>query len=186
MKYATAIMQQYIRRTAMRLLVLSIAATAAYGQARTPEVPCPEIAVESGNVVAFHAYATGVQIYWWNGSKWGFVAPMAKLYANSDYTGLIGVHYGGPTWKSKSGGLVIGKRINGCQPDTNSIAWLLLGVDEVDGQGLFSDTTFIQRLNTVGGNPPSQPGTYDGEEVQIPYTAEYYFYRRATPLGAAE
>ena len=85
MKYATAIMQQYIRRTAMRLLVLSIAATAAYGQARTPEVPCPEIAVESGNVVAFHAYATGVQIYWWNGSKWGFVAPMAKLYANPDH-----------------------------------------------------------------------------------------------------
>jgi len=185
MRYATAIFQR-IQLAAMPLVMMTVFTVGTYAQGRTPEVPCPEIAVESGNVVAFHAYATGVQIYWWNGSKWGFVAPMAKLYANPDYTGLVGLHYGGPTWKSKSGGLVIGKRVNGCQPDQNSIAWLLLSADETDGSGLFSNTTFIQRLNTVGGNPPSQPGTYDGEEVQIPYTAEYYFYRRVAPLGAAE
>jgi hypothetical protein len=35
----------------------------------------------------------------------------------------------------------------------------------------------IQRVNTVGGTSPTAPGTTPGEEKQVPYTAEYYFYR---------
>jgi hypothetical protein len=38
-----------------------------------------------------------------------------------------------------------------------SIAWLSLsGVAE--GAGIFQDVNFVQRLETVGGNPPSTPG----------------------------
>jgi len=39
------------------------------------------------------------------------------------------------------------------------------------------DATFIQRINTVGGNAPAAPGTVVGEEANVPYTAEYLFYR---------
>jgi hypothetical protein len=54
----------------------------------------------------------------------------------------------------------------------------LLSADEVDGVGMFSDVTYIQRVNTSGGKAPTYQG-YDGEEVSVPYTAEYYFYRKA-------
>jgi hypothetical protein len=37
--------------------------------------------------------------------------------------------------------------------------------------------TFIQRLNTVGGNAPAAAGTAIGQEVNVAYTAEYLFYR---------
>ena len=41
--------------------------------------------------------------------------------------------------------------------------------------------TFIQRVNTTGGLAPSVPGLLDGETKEIPYTAEYYFYRAENP-----
>ena len=37
--------------------------------------------------------------------------------------------------------------------------------------------TYIQRVNTVGGLAPAEPGDFVGQEVEVPYTAEYYFYR---------
>jgi Protein of unknown function (DUF3455) len=33
------------------------------------------------------------------------------------------------------------------------------------------------RVNTAGGLPPTAPGAYIGAEEEVPYTAEYYFYR---------
>ena len=139
---------------------------------------CGQINVPEDNNLAYHVYATGVQVYWSNGTSWGFVGPMADLYADATYQGKLGRHYGGPTWKSNSGGLVIGKKEKECSVDPNSIAWLLLSADEVDGVGMFSDVTYIQRVNTSGGKAPTYTG-YDGEEVSVPYTAEYYFYRKA-------
>ena len=43
--------------------------------------------------------------------------------------------------------------------------------------GIFSKVTYIQRVNTVGGLAPVEAGLIDGETRQVPYTAEYYFYR---------
>ena len=42
---------------------------------------------------------------------------------------------------------------------------------------MFQETTFIQRLRTVGGLAPTAPGTTVNEERRVPYTAEYVFYR---------
>jgi hypothetical protein len=146
---------------------------------RAPQVPCAQINVPEGNQVAYRAYASGVQVYWWNGTTWGFVVPLANLYADPGFHGKIGRHYGGPTWRSNSGSLVIGRRLASCPVDPGSIAWLLLEADETDGAGIFSDVTYIQRVNTSGGIAPSTPGSYDGEEVSVPYTAEYYFYKKS-------
>jgi hypothetical protein len=45
-----------------------------------------------------------------------------------------------------------------------------------------SRTTFIQRLNTVGGAAPSsgcaRPGDI-GNKRFVPYTADYFFYQKA-------
>jgi hypothetical protein len=147
---------------------------------RAPELPagCEHLRPE-GQQVAFKVYASGVQVYWWNGTSWGFVGPIATLYADAGLRGKVGTHYGGPTWKSNSGSLVIGARPLKCTPDPNSIQWLLLEADETDGAGIFNGVTYIQRVNTSGGIAPTTPGTIDGEQVSVPYTTEYYFYKKA-------
>jgi hypothetical protein len=68
-------------------------------------------------------------------------------------------------------------RVEGCQPEPTAIAWLRLKAVSTDGPGIFSNVTFIQRVNTEGGTTPAAPGSSIGEEKRVPYTAEYYFYR---------
>jgi hypothetical protein len=149
---------------------------------RAPDLPadCASIAVTNGNKVASHVYAAGVQIYRWSGTNWAFVVPAAILYANADYDGEVGTHFAGPTWESNSGSKVVGARVAGCTPDPTAIPWLLLQAVTSEGPGVFHRVTHIQRVNTVGGLAPATPGSIVGEEAQIPYTAEYFFYRAAT------
>jgi len=146
---------------------------------RAPDVPCERIMVPEGNKVIFHTYALGVQIYRWDGSTWAFVAPAAVLFANADYDGEVGTHYGGPTWESNSGSKVLGRRLDGCSPDPSAIPWLLLETVAAEGPGIFSGVTYIQRVNTVGGLAPATAGSFVGEMREVPYSAEYFFYRSA-------
>ena len=68
--------------------------------------------------------------------------------------------------------------------DPTAIAWLLLdGVGSqkgpTGGDKLFG-TTFVQRLNTTGGLPPSTgcSSLSDvGNTAFVPYTADYFFYK---------
>ena len=64
-----------------------------------------------------------------------------------------------------------------CTPDPTAIAWLLLEAALSEGPGIFHKVTFIQRVNTVGGTAPSEPGAFVGEVARVPYTTEYFFYR---------
>ena len=166
------------RSAALAVLVSAVSAASAIAQSdRTPDVVCPEINVPTGNTLKKMFYAIGVQIYRWNGTSWAFVAPEANLYADPNYRGKVGTHYGGPTWESNSGSKVIGARIDGCSPDATAVAWLLLSAAESEGPGVFDGLSYVQRLNTVGGIAPASPGLYVGQEVRVPYTTEYYFYR---------
>ena len=168
------------------LIAVSVIALASVSVARAdddnqppvlPPTICDKLQVQPGNEVAFHAYAIGVQIYRWNGVAWDFVRPEATLYADSNYRGKVGIHYGGPTWESNSGSNVVGKRLEGCSPDSTAIDWLLLQATSNSDPGIFGAVTYIQRVNTVGGVKPTTPGSSTGVEARIPYTAEYYFYR---------
>ena len=168
------------------LLAFAMLAPAALAQeeSRTPNLPtplCDSIRVEAGHEVAFHTYAVGVQVYRWNGSSWVFVEPVANLYADKGFRGQVGTHYAGPTWESNSGSKVVARRVQntGCTPDATAIAWLKLEKVSTDGPGIFDGVTFIQRVNTTGGNAPAAPGTFVGQEARVPYTAEYFFYRAA-------
>ncbi|HET8781108.1 MAG TPA: DUF3455 domain-containing protein [Pyrinomonadaceae bacterium] len=179
-------------KSAIRLLVLlalvgtagvalqSPSASASVDNNNGPTLPvgCETIAIDEGHKLAFHVYAKGVQIYKWNGTSWGFVAPDAILYAEENYFGEVGNHGMGPHWTSKSGSRVKASRVpnTGCRPDSNAIEWLKLQMTETSGSGIFSKVTFIQRTNTTGGLAPTEPGTLN-EIREVPYTAEYYFYR---------
>ena len=164
----------------------SPSASASVDNNNGPELPeaCSSIAVDEGNKLAFHVYAKGVQIYKWNGSSWAFVGPEATLYAEENYFGEVGNHGVGPHWTSKSGSRVKAARVpnTGCRPDPNAIEWLKLQMTETSGSGIFSKVTFIQRTNTTGGMVPTEPGTLN-ELREVPYTAEYYFYRAEGPVG---
>lgn len=138
---------------------------------------CGRLAVPAGSQLAFRAYAEGVQIYRWSGSAWTFVAPEATLSANVGGQGVVGKHYAGPSWEMTSGSKVTGAVIDRCPIDAVTIPWLLLGVTSNTGNGVLEGVTHIQRVNTVAGTAPVSAGTVVGEEVRVPYTAEYYFYR---------
>ncbi len=162
------------------LALPSIPTARADDGSRSPELPlplCQSVQAPEGNKVAFHVYATGVQVYKWNGTSWDFVAPVATLSADANYQGEVGIHYAGPTWESNSGSKVAAKRLAGCTPDSTAIPWLLLEAVSTTGPGIFSSVSYIQRVNTTGGLAPAAPGSSIGAMEQVPYTAEYYFYR---------
>ena len=180
LKMMNPIFQPLILATLTMLATAPITTARAGDDTRQPPLPspaCDSLQVPEGNKVTFHVYAVGVQIYRWNGATWAFVAPAAVLYANADHDGEVGTHYVGPTWESNSGSKVAGARLAGCTPDPTAIPWLLLKAVSSDGPGIFDRVTFIQRVNTVGGLAPATAGTTVGEEQQVPYTAEYFFYR---------
>ena len=136
-----------------------------------------KLQVEAGNKLAFHAYAVGVQIYRWNGGSWSLVGPDALLFADADCTAVVGTHYVGPTWETLGGSKVVATVEKRYTPGPDSIDWLLLKAVSSEGAGVFNGVTFIQRVNTQGGKAPAEPGDFVGDEVEVPYATEYYFYR---------
>jgi hypothetical protein len=166
---------------ALALLLLALVAPARAAVADDDQAPdlgdCQDLQVPAGNEVSFHALGVGVQIYRWDGMSWIFVAPHAVLFAGAQDGGVVGIHFGGPTWESNSGSKVVGAVIDHCTPDPDAIPWLLLGAASTEGPGIFQDVTYIQRLNTVGGTAPTDPGHCAGQMALVPYTADYFFYR---------
>ena len=161
-----------------------IVANSYASEAVPPDVPTP-LRIPAGQSVFLEALGTGVQIYECTDKpdqsstfQWVFRAPEAVL---TDRTGnTIGKHYVGPTWESLDGNTVVGEiKVRDPGPDQSAIPWLLLTGKSTSGNGLFSQTKSIQRLQTVGGITPSEPGSSANAKqvAKVPYTATYYFYR---------
>lgn len=148
-----------------------------------PEVPAI-LEVGEGFEVSFHTYAEGFQVYVCRETspgvyEWVFKEPIATLYSDAGFNGVVGTHYAGPTWESNSGSTVVAARLAGVTVDPTAIQWLKLGAVNSQGPGIFNGTTHIQRVNTVGGKAPATGANAStvGQEIQVPYTAEYYFYK---------
>lgn len=162
---------------ALALLLGSGLAALAGNDNRAPEVP-QQIAVDSTtNKVHFHGFGVGFQIYTWNGTDWGRAVPEATLFDSEG--NIVAIHFAGPTWESNSGSRVVGTGAVAVTVDTNAIPWLRLNALNPEGPGIFADTTFIQRVNTEGGKAPFENGAFVGEVARVPYTADYFFYRRS-------
>ena len=140
---------------------------------------CTQLEVPAGSNISFHVFGIGVQVYRWDGTRWVFSHPVADLYADAGANALVGTHFSEPgakpNWLTTSGSRVIGTLAARCTVNTNAIDWVKLSADN-SGTGVFNQTTFIQRLNTVGGLAPTTPGTFVGQEAAVPYTADYFFY----------
>jgi uncharacterized protein DUF3455 len=176
-----------------RLLLPAIVAAAAVlsltqvAQAGPPPPVVPgEIQVPVGNKVFLVGHAVGVQIYACNptasGFAWGFVAPRANLY--NDHGKLIITHFAGPTWQAKDGSRVVGRAETMVTVDPTAIPWVRLAAASTaagpDGDRLVA-TTYIQRIATTGGLAPPAADcnpTTAGTVAEVPYTADYYFWKR--------
>ena len=158
-------------------LLLGGGLTALATDNRAPEVPDTSIAAPTNTVVNFHGFGVGFQIYTWNGTDWGKAVPDATLF--DDEGNVVATHFGGPRWKSNSGSQVLGVLPQAFIVDPNSIPWVLLHAVYEGGPGIFVDTTFIQRVHTVGGKSPSTDGTFVGQVARVPYMADYFFYRQS-------
>jgi hypothetical protein len=144
------------------------------------------IAVNTADYQVFLVgHATGVQIYACNNGAWGpGSTPRATLV--DDNGKVVATHFGGPTWQARDGSTVVGKREAGVDaPDpTKAIPWLLLSAKSTaagaHGGDEFVKTTFIQRVNTSGGVAPTTSCTAGEKPVEVEYTADYYFWKKAT------
>ena len=160
----------------------ALASTAAARPTAPPNVPT-DIRVPAGNQLFDVGHALGVQIYSCNGTAWTFVAPRAALV--TDRLQFIH-HFAGPTWQHQDGSSVVGQLAKPpATVDPKSIPWLLLSAKSTTA-GRFGDhltkTTFIQRLNTRGGLAPAAStctAATAGVQKEIPYTADYYFWRES-------
>jgi hypothetical protein len=149
-----------------------------------PAVP-GDIAVPAGHKPFLLAHADGVQIYECQtreaGYTWGPATPRAVL--RDDRGHQIGTHFAGPAWRADDGSTVIGSRVDGETVDATAIPWLLLKADSAtagtDGDRL-AHTTYIQRINTVGGLTPPAPDCNENTvwtRTEVPYTADYLFWK---------
>lgn len=156
----------------------------AISSAATPPVVPGALTVPGTRMLALGTQATGVQIYVCNPRQddstrfeWVFKAPEAELFGSDGKK--IGTHYAGPTWEANDGSAVVGEvkaRDNG--PHPSAIPWLLLSGKSTSGNGIFSQTQSIQRIQTVGGNAPAEGCNQAqvGQETRVPYKATYYFF----------
>ena len=92
------------------------------------------------------------------------------------------------TWQdSRDTSSVWAKLVNAVTVRTDSIAWVLLNVKDTGTQAgptgdRMTKTTFIQRVNTVGGLAPAGEclSSADlGHQAFIPYRADYFFYKKS-------
>ena len=142
------------------------------------------------NKVFLIGHATGVQIYTCNGSVWSSAVPRANLYGDNGQ--LIIHHFKGPSWQANDGSTVVGKL--DAPPlikNQDSVAWLRLSIASrtagPDGGDRLLDTSFIQRIHTVGGiAPPAADcnAATAGQVVEQPYTADYIFWKHTGAAAA--
>jgi Protein of unknown function (DUF3455) len=149
-----------------------------------PPTIMPDIKTNEVFLVGHVLDGKGFQIYTCDpvAGKWSAAVPQAEL--SNDQKVPIIKHFAGPTWQElPNGSTVVGtKKAAVDDLDGNGIPWLLLSATKTTaGRGghLLSDTTFIQRLNTIGGLQPTDPCNASTTPLvrPIPYTADYYFWK---------
>lgn len=132
-----------------------------------------------GEELILQVQAKGDQIYTCKTDVGGFLwlpkAPDARLFDKDGKT--FGKHVG-LTWEANDGSRIGGKIVNGVlSPDANSIPWLLYTVTSRSGDGVLSRVTSVQGLRTKGGKAPAScDAQHVGQELRVPYSADYLFF----------
>ncbi len=191
--------------TALGLALTFAVPQAAYAQNVTPPSVPAGLEVPPPNVAFLVGHAIGTQNYECQPSPllgrvaWTLFTPQATLFGEQDDQ-LI-THFFSPnpdeqgivraTWQDSSDTSTVWARAIAAAADptgSGAIAWVKLqtaGTAEgPTGGTTLSKTTFVQRVNTVGGSAPATGCTVPtdiGRKAFVPYTADYFFYRAPEP-----
>ncbi len=147
---------------------------------KAPNVPAA-LSVPAGAKLVARFHATGAQVYSCTNTSgqysWVLARPDATLL---DASGAVaGTHGAGPSWKSKDGSSVVGKKLaQAAAPEAGAVPWLLLGAASTSGSGQLTGVTYVQRVATKGGIAPSTgcDATHVAAEFRANYSADYYFF----------
>lgn len=160
--------------------LLAIASMLVSFSTAAQEVP-QQLQPPANEKLLFKVHAKGDQVYTCKGDAaqftWTLKAPDAQLFDKDGKP--FGKHFAGPSWEASDGSRVTGKAVaNAPSPDLESIPWLLVNIVSHDGNGVLSNATTIQRLNTKGGKAPASgcDASHAGQEVRVSYSADYLFY----------
>lgn len=143
------------------------------GSAGAPADVPADLAVNDPIVGSVHA--TGWQVYTCRQDAgklaWKLKGPDATF--DGDFKGK---HYLGPKWEAADGSIVGASMVVEHAAPGDAVPWLLLKATTHEGAGTLSGVTYIQRLHTTGGKAPAIGTAKAGDEVRVPYTADYVFY----------
>jgi hypothetical protein len=177
---------------------------AVHAQTVTPPPVPAGIQVPVGNEAFLLGRGVGTQNYVCQPSgplgrvDWTLFTPQATLF--SDLEEQLITHFFSPnpveggivrvTWQDSQDTSTVWGRVIGSIPDptaSGAIAWLLVQKTGTQvgptGGDTLTKTTFIQRLNTVGGSAPATGCDHlsdVGHKAFVPYTADYFFYKAST------
>jgi len=194
----------FVCATALAVVSLLSALQPAHADDLTPPSVPANIQVPSGNKLFLIGHAIGTQNYIClpadGGVKFTLFTPQATLFKGDKQ---ITTHYFSPnpaeggtiraTWQhSKDTSTVWGRVMDGHSSSNpayvvpGAIPWLLVTIvaaQEGDkGGDKLEETTYIQRVNTAGGVAPATgcaSSTDIGNRAFVPYTTDYYFYKKA-------
>ena len=169
------------RMSELAVATLLVAAIVAVSFSLSAQQPPPQLQPPANEQLLLQVHAKGDQIYTCKSDAaqftWTLKAPDAQLFDKDGKA--FGKHFAGPSWEASDGSRVTGKAVaNAPSPDADSIPWLLVSIVSHDGSGVLSRATTIQRLNTKGGKAPASgcDAAHAGQEVRVPYSADYLFY----------
>ncbi|MBW4684005.1 MAG: DUF3455 domain-containing protein [Komarekiella atlantica HA4396-MV6] len=158
-------------------------AIAQYTQNTNSSLIPNSLQVPNGQKLLLKASAKGTQIYVCKAKseypdqyEWTLKAPDAVLLNEQGQD--LGKHYAGPTWEAKDGSKVVAKvKSKANAPQDGTIPWLLLEARSHEGNGMFRQVNWIQRINTVDGTPVQGCNEFSqNREIRVNYTADYLFY----------
>ncbi|MFJ7335912.1 DUF3455 domain-containing protein [Streptomyces sp. NPDC101110] len=143
----------------------------------------PQLKVPDGNERTAQLDATGVQTYTCTDGTWSLLEPAATLFRHGDRRRRpAALHSRGPVWVSTTDGSAVNAAaVPGAKaPRPDAVPELLLKSTDNRGTGLFGSVSYIQRLNTRGGVPPTG-SCAAGTQTAVPYKATYVFYQPVEP-----
>jgi hypothetical protein len=166
-------------------LFVAICALPSYAAIVEPPGLAPNLRVSPGEEVALLLTGDGTNLYQCkpratdpSTHAWFFVTPDATLY---DSGRPVATHTAAYRWDSTSDrssvtGVIVAIQDGG----PNNLPWALFRALPAAEAGMFAGITSIQRVNTSGGAVPAQicDAVHAGEESRVPFSADYYFYRR--------
>jgi hypothetical protein len=149
------------------------------------QVPSTISVADGTAIVTLHA--EGAQIYQCKSDSdgkspsqksaltWQFREPIATLMLDGK---SVGRHYAGPNWDYIDGSGAKGKVLASTPGATPAdISWLKLAVADHRGDGILSNATMVERINTRGGVAQGSC-EHEGDYRSVPYSADYVFLRK--------